>query len=137
MSDLVEHPNHYTQAAGRIEPIDFCRLFPFCFGNFCKYVLRAPYKGHEAEDLLKAARYLDWAREDLPRFEGRMKSLGHLAQCFNNQWLNAVFSGTDFDANFTRVAAQLRAYAGGVDKAMIRPDRHAVKLTGVLGTSAP
>lgn len=23
MSDLVEHPNHYTQAAGRIEPIDF------------------------------------------------------------------------------------------------------------------
>lgn len=66
-----------------------------------------------------------------------MKALGHLAQCFNNQWLNAVFSGTDYDANFTRVAAQLRAYAGGVDKAMIRPERRAVKLTGVLGSSAP
>lgn len=58
--DTVNHPKHYQKAAVTvtIEPIELCRRLPFCLGCAVKYMLRAPYKGHELEDLQKALWYL-------------------------------------------------------------------------------
>lgn len=87
--------SHYTKAKGEISPLDFCRLFPFNFGNFCKYVLRAPYKGHELEDLKKACNYVSLAIQDIlidDKFERDLKQYAHLAKCFNNEFLNYIFN---------------------------------------------
>lgn len=53
-SDPVNHPAHYTM--GSIEVIDFIEAWKldFCTGNVVKYVVRAPHKGNELEDLEKA-----------------------------------------------------------------------------------
>lgn len=97
MADCVNHPKHYELARGYIEPIDFCRQFPFAFGNFAKYVLRAPFKGDELTDLKKARYYLQLAIEDRPAFQTQLKQYGYLAHCFNNLYLNlACF--TSFEA---------------------------------------
>ena len=36
-------------------------MYDFCIGNAIKYILRAPYKGNEKQDLEKAKWYLDRA----------------------------------------------------------------------------
>lgn len=60
MSDVVNHPSHYT--SGRIEVIDFIedRRLPYHLGNVVKYVARAGKKDPDktVEDLQKAAWYL-------------------------------------------------------------------------------
>ena len=58
MDDPVNHPAHYTQ--GKIEVLDFIidKELPYCLGNVVKYICRAPYKGSEIEDLMKAQFYL-------------------------------------------------------------------------------
>jgi len=56
------NPSHYSQYG--IEVIDLVRHMPYLEGNCIKYLTRAPFKGQEVEDLLKARRYLDWAIED-------------------------------------------------------------------------
>ena len=55
----VDHPDHYN--VGRIEAIDIIEAWRLNFSLGCviKYVLRAPYKGTELEDLEKAAWYID------------------------------------------------------------------------------
>ena len=55
-------PDHYKQY--RVEVIELTRDMSFLGGNIVKYVCRAPFKGNEVEDLLKARQYLDWAIED-------------------------------------------------------------------------
>lgn len=62
MSDEVEHPQHYMHPSG-IEVIQITRHETFLRGNILKYVLRAPYKGSELTDLLKAKQYLEWEIE--------------------------------------------------------------------------
>ena len=59
-NDLINRPAHYTQGDG-IEPIDFIESndLSFCEGNVVKYVVRAPYKGTEIQDLRKARFYLE------------------------------------------------------------------------------
>ncbi len=59
MSDLINHPPHYTH--GQLETIEVIEdwKFDFCLGNAVKYVSRAAHKGHEIEDLEKARWYLD------------------------------------------------------------------------------
>lgn len=93
-NDLVYRPTHYLNASGFIEPIHFCRLFPFAFGNYCKYVLRADFKGKKIEDLKKALVYLKWAHEDyfrIPEFRNLLIQNKHLAECFNNALLSKFF----------------------------------------------
>jgi len=63
VSDKVRHPAHYTQHPSGIETIEITRHESFLRGNVLKYVLRAPYKGNELEDLLKAKAYLEWEIE--------------------------------------------------------------------------
>lgn len=62
MSDPVHHPSHYAHPSG-IEVIQLTRYESFLRGNILKYVLRAPYKNDELEDLKKAMQYLQWEIE--------------------------------------------------------------------------
>lgn len=66
MNDPVKHPKHYFHPSG-IEVIDITRYESFLRGNILKYVLRAPYKGNELQDLKKAAQYLNWEIERIER----------------------------------------------------------------------
>lgn len=57
--DIINHPEHYTK--GGIEVRDFIDSWHLDFnsGNVIKYVVRAPYKGTELQDLKKAQNYLN------------------------------------------------------------------------------
>ena len=46
-----------------IQAIEITQYESFLRGNIIKYVMRAPYKGTELEDLQKAAEYLQWEIE--------------------------------------------------------------------------
>ncbi len=61
MSDLVNHPPHYTFS--KLEVIDAIEVWALGFhlGNAVKYIARAEHKGNKLEDLKKAQWYL--ARE--------------------------------------------------------------------------
>lgn len=74
MTDNVDHPSHYNQGGpvgedgtAQFEVIkiidDVGWGFAFCMGNALKYVLRAPHKGTQAEDLKKAQWYLRRANQ--------------------------------------------------------------------------
>lgn len=57
--DIINHPEHYTK--GGIEVREFIDSWKLDFnsGNVIKYVVRAPYKGTELQDLKKAQNYLN------------------------------------------------------------------------------
>lgn len=57
--DPVRKPAHYLHPSG-IEVIDITKHETFLRGNILKYILRAPYKNRELEDLQKAQMYLEW-----------------------------------------------------------------------------
>ena len=61
MTDMVNHPDHYTD--GGIETIDFieAKKLPYHLGNAVKYISRAGKKEPEktAEDLKKAVWYIN------------------------------------------------------------------------------
>lgn len=61
MSDMVNHPEHYTD--GGIETIDFieAKKLPYHLGNAVKYISRAGKKHPEKtiEDLQKAIWYIN------------------------------------------------------------------------------
>lgn len=56
----VTSPSHYLIKGTNFQAIDITRHETFLRGNIIKYVLRAPYKGSELEDLMKAKQYLEW-----------------------------------------------------------------------------
>lgn len=58
--DPVKKASHYNSHPSGIEVIDIIREESFLRGNIIKYVMRAPYKGNELQDLLKARQNLDW-----------------------------------------------------------------------------
>lgn len=64
MSDMVNHPDHYT--SGSIECIDgmlaaFGReyVMHYCLLNAFKYIWRCEYKGSRIQDIQKAIWYLN------------------------------------------------------------------------------
>ena len=68
MSDQVNHPSHYKQ--GRVEAIEVIddvlagapdAVTGYLVGQTMKYLLRAWHKGNAAQDLQKAAWYLNRA----------------------------------------------------------------------------
>jgi hypothetical protein len=69
--DPVNHPKHYT--FGLIEVIDVIEDWglDFHLGNAVKYIARAAHKGHEYEDLKKAAWYLKRKIEQMDKKAGR------------------------------------------------------------------
>ena len=79
MSDMINHPQHYT--SGKIEVIDFIedKGLNFNLGNVVKYVVRSGHKKSSGksmeakalEDLKKARWYID--REIMIREKGMKK----------------------------------------------------------------
>lgn len=67
--DVIKRPAHYTEHPSGIEPIQITKYETFLRGNILKYVMRAPYKGRELEDLKKARQYLDWEIERVSSLE--------------------------------------------------------------------
>ncbi len=73
--DMVNHPQHYKGIYG-LEVIEVMRNFISKYQNayvgamICsvlKYILRAPSKGKQLEDLKKARKHLDFAIEELEK----------------------------------------------------------------------
>jgi len=62
--DPVQSPSHYDLPGG-MQVIDMIRGESFLRGNIIKYVMRAPHKGNELQDMKKAAEYLKWEIERL------------------------------------------------------------------------
>lgn len=67
-TDVVKEPSHYKH--GRFEVIDEMliafgpqRTYDFCIMNAWKYRARAPYKGNMEQDMDKANRYLEMAKQ--------------------------------------------------------------------------
>lgn len=54
----MEDTSYYQKAGFGVEPLVICALFPFCFGNVIKYLMRANFKGDRRRDLMKARSYL-------------------------------------------------------------------------------
>ena len=68
-SNPVNHPSHYLKAAIVIEPIELTSRLDSCLGQALQYVLRAPFKENEKEDLQKAVFYLNRERDLLINHE--------------------------------------------------------------------
>lgn len=58
MSDLINHPPHYTSHPSGIECIQVTEHMNFNRGNAVKYIWRADDKGDPVENLKKAAWYI-------------------------------------------------------------------------------
>ena len=56
--DPVNHPSHYIKAAVMVQPIELTARLNACLGQAVNYIVRAPYKNNEVEDLEKAIFYL-------------------------------------------------------------------------------
>jgi len=76
--------SHYKSHPSGIEAIEITQYESFLRGNILKYVLRAPYKGTELEDLEKAAEYLQW---EIERVEEERFLERERAKDFTNEWL--------------------------------------------------
>lgn len=60
MSDMVNHPPHYTSHPSGIECIEITQHLDFCIGNAIKYLWRAGLKGEaKVEDMKKAIWYIN------------------------------------------------------------------------------
>lgn len=57
--DMVNHPPHYTSHPSGVECIQITEHMNFCLGNAVKYIWRAGLKGSGADDLRKAAWYIE------------------------------------------------------------------------------
>jgi len=59
VTDLVNHPPHYTAHPCGVECIVITEHMNFCLGNAVKYIWRAGLKKDALEDLRKARWYVD------------------------------------------------------------------------------
>ena len=59
MTDLVNHPPHYTAHPSGVECIQITEHMGFCLGNAVKYIWRADLKSDAITDLEKARWYID------------------------------------------------------------------------------
>jgi hypothetical protein len=71
MSDMVNHPKHYTAHPSGIEAIEVTRHMNFNLGNAMKYIWRAGVKDEakHVEDLKKAAFYIN---DEIKRLGGAL-----------------------------------------------------------------
>ena len=90
--DNVEHPRHYMQY--QHEVIELTEQLDFCLGNACKYILRAPFKRDQVEDLKKAKWYLNRARKASIQIDSQRykTSLIELAKTFGNPAVDVLFT---------------------------------------------
>ena len=74
MTDMVNHPPHYTNHPSGIEVIEITEHMNFCLGNAIKYILRSDQKGKQIEDLKKAAWYINREINRLEKLNGKKES---------------------------------------------------------------
>ena len=67
MSDLVNHPPHYTRHPSGVECIQITEHMGFCLGNAVRCIWRADLKHDAIEDLKKARWYIE---REIARREG-------------------------------------------------------------------
>ena len=58
MTDNVNHPSHYARYRFECEPKDLTKYLPHPLASAIEYIIRAPFKGSELEDLQKARFWL-------------------------------------------------------------------------------
>lgn len=58
MTDNVNHPDHYARYRFECEPKDLTKYLPHPLASAIEYIIRAPFKGNELEDLKKAVWWL-------------------------------------------------------------------------------
>jgi|TARA_B110000977_G_C10747088_1_gene365290 hypothetical protein len=66
MTDMVNHPPHYTAHPSGVEAIEITRHMNFNLGNAMKYIWRADLKGNATQDLEKALFYI---QDEISRLE--------------------------------------------------------------------
>jgi hypothetical protein len=66
MTDMVNHPPHYTAHPSGVEAIEITRHMNFNLGNAMKYIWRADLKGNATQDLEKALFYI---QDEITRLE--------------------------------------------------------------------
>lgn len=74
MSDMVNHPKHYTSHPSGVETIEITEHMNFCLGNAIKYIMRSELKGKQTEDLKKAVWYINREIERLEKMNGKKES---------------------------------------------------------------
>ena len=67
MTDLINHPPHYTAHPSGVECIEITEHMGFNLGNAVKYIWRADLKGNQLADLEKAAWYI---QREISRING-------------------------------------------------------------------
>lgn len=58
MTDNVNSPSHYARYRFECEPKDLTKYLPHPLASAIEYIIRAPFKGNELEDLKKAVWWL-------------------------------------------------------------------------------
>lgn len=66
MTDLINHPPHYTEHPSGVEVIEYARLHGYAVGCATKYVMRRDKKDDPIDNLSKACWYLKDAIENGP-----------------------------------------------------------------------
>ena len=59
MTDNVNSPSHYARYRFECEPKDLTKFLPHPLASAIEYIIRAPFKGSELEDLKKARFWLE------------------------------------------------------------------------------
>lgn len=113
--DAVEKPFHYNQYEHEV--IELTECLGFCLGNAVKYILRAPFKGREVEDLKKAKWYLERLvdqqvnlRDEILLADKHIDRLKALAETYDNETVSILI-----DAAFDRDHEELTSVIGDLE----------------------
>ena len=109
MTDNVNSPSHYARFRFTCEPKDLTKHLPHPLASAIEYIIRAPFKGNEIEDLRKACFWLGefvgtssfWEEADdgnhICRLNLPLKAkAAAFALISQNQDLKEVFENIDF-----------------------------------------
>ena len=109
MTDNVNSPDHYARYRFECEPKDLTKYLPHPLASAIEYIIRAPFKGNEIEDLRKACFWLGefvgtssfWDEADdgnhICRLNLPLKAkAAAFALISQNQDLKEVFENIDF-----------------------------------------
>ena len=108
MTDMVNHPPHYKKY--KLEVIELTEKFSFCLGNAFKYILRAPFKGKEIEDLEKAKWYLNRFKTNKEKAPHDLGLLALAKNYENRLFINVicfVYAG-DIDAAISYIDERIK-----------------------------
>lgn len=93
MIDMINHPQHYEANRYSCEPADLTTMLPHPIASAVEYILRAPYKGSEIEDLKKALWWLERALNTKDLWD---EDDGCLRYVFTSPWDITEYSAAVF-----------------------------------------